>query len=89
MTALRPATVPVVHRAVYFLNVLRVVGGKAAEDEHPEHRDDPIDPARVQEDVDQARITQKLRLRQVLQLFALASSASQGCRFCGLAALQC
>ncbi len=45
----------VVHRAVQFFDVLRVVGGETDEDEHAEHRDRPIEPARLQKDVDQAR----------------------------------
>src|SRR5581483_6614358 len=35
----------VVHRAIHLLDALRVVGGQADEDDHADHRDDPIEPA--------------------------------------------
>src|SRR4029079_11504428 len=44
----------VVHRAVHLLDVLRVVGGEPDKDEHADDRDDPAEPARMQEDIDQA-----------------------------------
>src|ERR1700733_4330323 len=44
----------VVVDVIHFLDALRVIGGQANEDEHAKHRDDPIESARLQEDVHQA-----------------------------------
>src|ERR1700751_5718101 len=44
----------VVVDVVHLLDALRVVGGQADEDQHADHRDEPVEPARLQEDVDEA-----------------------------------
>src|SRR5262245_17718905 len=45
----------VVHGIIHLLDLLRIPGGEAGEHEDADHRDDPVEPARPEEDVDEAR----------------------------------
>ena len=52
MIAFRPATVPSSLTVVHLLDLLRVVGGEAGEDQHADDRDREAERRRAEEDVD-------------------------------------